>query len=155
MEEETGRKVTRSGNGKAFVTAVDLLNDGKSVRAVRSGEPITIRVSIKVQEPIDELTVGILIRDPFGNDVFGTNTFHHGCSLNNPPVEEDLRVDFRIPKLLLGKGSYSLTVALHKDHSHLSGNYDWWDRAVVFEVVPGNYPLSIGVCNLPVSIEWV
>jgi lipopolysaccharide transport system ATP-binding protein len=79
VEEETGRKMTRSGSGKAYIASVDILNDGCSVRAVRSGESVTIRVGLRVREPVDELTVGILIRDRLGNDVFGTNTFHHGC----------------------------------------------------------------------------
>jgi lipopolysaccharide transport system ATP-binding protein len=155
VEEETGRKVTRSGSGKAYISSVDLFNCEKPVRAVRSGDTVTIRVGITINEPVDELTVGILIRDRLGNDVFGTNTFHHGCSLSNPPVGESLFVDFHIPQLLLGPGSYSLTVAVHRSHVHLSGNYDWWDRAVVFEVVPGDFPFSIGVCNLPVKVEWI
>ena len=155
IESETGRKITRSGSGKAEIISVELLNGGKPVRAIRSGEPVTVRVGAKINAPIDELTVGILFRDRLGNDVFGTNTFHHGCSLSCPPVGQECWVDFQIPSLFLGTGSYSLTVALHKSHSHVSGNYDWWDRAVVFQVVPGEQPPSIGVCNLPVSVKWV
>lgn len=155
VEEETGRKVTRSGNNKVCITSVDILNCNKSVRAIRSGETVRIRVEVYVRERVDEVTVGILIRDWLGNDIFGTNTFHHGCSLRNPPVNQRLTVDFEIPQLLLGPGNYSLTVAAHKSHSHVSGNYDWWDRAVVFQVVPDDSPIFVGVCNLPVNVEWV
>jgi hypothetical protein len=35
--------------------------------------------------------------------------------------------------------------------THLSGNYDWWDRAVTFEVVPGRAVHSIGVLALDVD----
>jgi len=31
-------------------------------------------------------------------------------------------------------------------------NYDWWDQALVFQIIPGSRPLSIGVTDLPVSI---
>ncbi|WP_407932046.1 ABC transporter ATP-binding protein [Dissulfurimicrobium hydrothermale] len=154
VEMETGHKITRSGSGHAEITAVELLNNGTAVRAVRSGEPVTVRVGTRIHKPIEDLTVGILFRDRLGNDVFGTNTFHHGCSPKWPPVNQQIWVDFQIPQLLFGTGSYSLTVALHKSHSHVSGNYDWWDRALVFQVVPGDHPLGIGVCNLPICIKW-
>ncbi|MEM3390202.1 MAG: ABC transporter ATP-binding protein, partial [Thermoproteota archaeon] len=155
VEEETGRKMTRSGDGKAYISFVDLLNGKNPVRAVRSGESVTVRIGVTIREPLDDLTVGILIRDWLGNDVFGTNTFHHECSLSNLPAGENLYVEYHMPQLFLGPGSYSLTVAIHKSHTHLSGNYDWWDRAIVFQVVPGDSPLSIGVCNLPVKVKWI
>lgn len=153
-ERETGRVVTRSGSNDARIETVDLLSGGVPVRALRSGDPATIRLGIQVARAIPELTAGILIRDRFGNDVFGTNTFH--CKA--PPTEvvpgHRLTVEFAFKALDLGIGSYSLTTALHTRDSHISANYDWWDRALVFQVVQGNGPLAIGVCNLPVAVAW-
>jgi lipopolysaccharide transport system ATP-binding protein len=68
------------------------------------------------------------------------------------------RIDCRIPALNLGPGSYSVTVALHSDITHLEDNYDWWDKALVFEVVRGPEPIFVGVAQLPgveatVSVE--
>src|SRR4029078_9691174 len=51
----------------------------------------------------------------------------------------------------LGARHYSLRVAWHSDMTHLSGNYDWWDRALTFEVVPGRAVHSIGVLVLDVD----
>jgi lipopolysaccharide transport system ATP-binding protein len=63
-------------------------------------------------------------------------------------------VEFFFQSLDLGAGSYSLTAALHSGDEHTRANFDWWDRALVFEVLPGSGPVSIGVCALDVSASW-
>jgi lipopolysaccharide transport system ATP-binding protein len=102
---------------------------------------------------LDELTVGILIRDRLGNDVFGTNTYHHGWSRKKVICGQEFVVDFSI-SAYLGRGSYSVSVALHSSHSHVESNYDWWDRALVFQVLPGDLPYSVGVLDVPVNLSW-
>lgn len=155
VELETGKgRSTRSGNRKAAVRGVDVLQNGQSVRAVRVGDPVTIRVGYSVLQEVPELTVGILLRDRLGNDVFGTNTYHLG--LRPPAIESgvDGYVNFDIPCLGLGVGNYSLTVALHSGPSHLSDSFDWWDHALVFQVIPGSGPEAIGLCNFATNARW-
>jgi lipopolysaccharide transport system ATP-binding protein len=150
-----GRLQTRSGNNSAAIDSVELLDEeGRIIEVARTGQTLTIKVTGVVSEDIDEITIGILIRDRLGNDVFGTNTYHH--NLHRGPVSQGERfsVSFQFPMLLLGSGSYSLSVALHKSSNHLAGNYDWWDRAVVFQVVPGSLPTAAGVCNIPLQVQW-
>ena len=146
-------KVTRSGNGEVIIKSVELLADGQPIRALRSGDAAVIRISSLCREPVEELTAGILIRDRLGNDVFGTNTYHHGVSRKKLQPEEMVTFEFMFPAMNLGIGSYSLTTALHSRDTHLQNNYDWWDRSLVFQVVPGETNLSIGVCNLLVRVS--
>ena len=153
-ERETGRTTTRSGSKAALVEDVELFSDDMPVRALRSGTPATIRIDIRVTEDIPEITAGILIRDRLGNDVFGTNTFHCGLTRRNLRAGERLAVEFRFPSLALGLGTFSITTALHTRESHVAANYDWWDRALVFQVVPGEGPLSVGVASIPVQVAW-
>jgi lipopolysaccharide transport system ATP-binding protein len=156
VETETGKTATRSGSGEASIIGVELLDAcGKPVRAISSGEPVTVVVDFQVAKTLPALTVGILIRDVLGNDVFGTNSYHHGLILEPTPTDGPNRVAFAFEGLALGRGSYSVTAALHTRDTHLVHNYDWWDRAVVFQVIPGKRPLSIGVCDLPVQIRRV
>ncbi len=75
-----------------------------------------------------------------GNDVFGTNTFHLGTSPDRAAAGERLIVTFRF-RLALGAGSYAVSVAAHTGDVHSADNFDWWDRALVFEVVPGIYQI--------------
>lgn len=152
-EGDSGKRVTRSGTGEARITGVDLLDGGgKSVRALRSGEAATVAIDFETSRELPELSVGILIRDALGNDVFGTNSFHHGLQNVGRGDGGTRRVTFVFDSLALGRGGYSVTAALHTRDTHLANNYDWWDRAVVFQIVPGDAPLSIGVCNLSVKI---
>jgi lipopolysaccharide transport system ATP-binding protein len=153
-EREHGVRVTRSGNESAKIRAIELLSDGKPVRALRSGAPARLQIQIEARENLPELTAGLLIRDRFGNDVYGTNTFYLGQSLRAVGAGRYLQAEFRFPELRLGVGTYSISVAVHAGPTHISANYDWWDRAIAFQVVPGAEPTSIGVVNFPLSFHW-
>lgn len=153
-EESRGKTAIRSGTRQATIHTVDLHSDGRSVRALQSGAAATFIIEMETNSDLEELTVGILLRDRLGNDVLGTNTYYHGRSRSRLGKGARPRVRFHIPSLLLGEGSYSVTVALHSHENHLNANYDWWDRAMVFQVVPGQGPPGVGVCRLPVEIDW-
>jgi lipopolysaccharide transport system ATP-binding protein len=154
VEAETGRWVTRSGSGDVRMASVELLSGGAPVRALRAGDPATVRMEIAVEKAVPELTAGVLFRDRLGNDIFGTNTFHCGAMQRDLVPGQRLVVEFDFPALNLGTGSFSLTTALHTQESHISANYDWWDRALVFDVVRGPGPVSIGSSVIPVQVRW-
>jgi lipopolysaccharide transport system ATP-binding protein len=154
-ERIAGKQVTRSGSSEAVIEKVDLIAHGESVRSVRACSSVAIEIFVLAQADLPELTAGIMIRDKLGNDVFGTNTYHQGVPCGELRAGTRARARFELPDLALGVGSYSLTVALHTRDTHLASNFDWWDRSLVFQVVPGNRPISSGVCNLPVAVRWV
>jgi lipopolysaccharide transport system ATP-binding protein len=153
-ERQSGPRMTRSGSKAARIESVELLSGGKPVRALLSGTPAVIRIEIEVGEPLPELTVGILLRDRLGNDVFGTNTFHCDAPPGPLAAGQRLAVEFAFDALNLGVGSFSLTTALHTKETHISANYDWWDRALVFQVLQGEGPRGVGVCSLPLTVAW-
>jgi len=152
-EADFGKKATRSGNKKASVTSVDLLANGKSVHVLAVGSKATFRIGVTASQPLEQLTVGIMLRDRLGNDVFGTNTHHMGLRLKAEPTRS-LTVDFDVLALNLGVGHYSVSVALHSGAAHAENSYDWWDRALVFQVVHGSMPSFVGLCCLPVEVKW-
>jgi lipopolysaccharide transport system ATP-binding protein len=160
--EEHERKIsrsdveTRSGNQRARIENVGLLNDGRVVQHVYAGDPLAIRVTYVVLNSLDDLTVGILIRDRLGNDVYGTNTHLLGYSLPTTPIGRRLAVDFRFEAFNLGPGSYSITAALHRGYAHVVENYDWWDQVVTFPVSQrGGATTFIGIAKLDALIETV
>ena len=53
----------------------------------------------------------------------------------------------------IGPGNYSITVAAHTHDTHLENNYDWWDQACVFQVVPGNEYQFQGTSFLDVAVR--
>lgn len=139
----------RSGDGRARLLSVQTCNAQGPAQVFRVGEALTLRVRLVKHEALQDLTVGFLMRDRLGNDVFGTNTWHVPCEgLAQLAPGEEATLCWRIPALELGPGSYTVSVALHGDMTHVENSYDWWDKAVLVEVVRGPQPLFEGVCHL-------
>lgn len=153
VSQPGGGTMVRAGNRKAMVEKLELLEKGRSVRAISSGSPATLRVGVVVNENIPELTIGFIIRDRLGNEVFGTNTYHLGLKIELLLADSRTSFDFEFPALFLGEGGYSISITLHTQDTHMENNYDWWDRALAFQVTPGDGPFGIGVCMLPVSCK--
>ena len=88
-------------------------------------------LKIRSNEPIYDLSLGFMFKDRTGYDIFGTNTWLRG-ELRDLGVEagkEQLTVT--IPAFNVGPGSYSLAWGA----DHIEDNFDWWDKAVVFNVI--------------------
>lgn len=148
-EPDTG---VRSGSGEARIRGVCLRRRGKETLQVFEGEALDLDIDLRIHQDLPDVTVGLLFRDRLGNEVFGTNTHHLGMveRLANLRAGQQLGIRFSFPNFLLGPGSYSLTVAAHGADSHLSGNYDWWDQVLTFQVGPGAGPYFNGIARLPV-----
>ncbi len=146
-----GRATTRSGSREAEILSV-VVEDGagRPARLFAVGAPATIRCRLRLNEAMDRPTVGLVVRDRLGSDVFGSNTFHAGTGNVAGAAGDRFEVEFRLT-LALGPGTYSLSLALHRAHAHVDSNYDWWDRAALLEVVPGEGPPFVGVAALPLE----
>ena len=46
-----------------------------------------------------------------------------------------------------------MTIAVPSDASHLANNYDWWDKVIGFQIVPGPESPFIGSAWLPVRLR--
>jgi lipopolysaccharide transport system ATP-binding protein len=147
--EEQGRTMTRSGSKQAEIRQVELIDGSSSPRRIfRVGETVRICCSLRVNQAMPLPTVGFVIRDRLGTDVFGSNTFHLDVPRRDCAVGEHLVATFEV-QLNVGPGNYSLTVALHSEATHLQENFDWWDQAAVFQVIPGDSFRFTGVAALP------
>jgi lipopolysaccharide transport system ATP-binding protein len=143
----------RSGSGQAKIQSIKLLRLNQETTQVREGEALDMQIDIDIRENLPDLTLGFLVRDRLGNEIFGSNTHHLGMEnqLRNLCKGQSLSLNFRFSEVLLGAGSYSVTVALHGADTHLAGNYDWWDQALTFEVGSGAGTYFTGLVRLPVS----
>ncbi|MCK4794987.1 MAG: ABC transporter ATP-binding protein [Desulfobacteraceae bacterium] len=152
VETELGRTITRSGSDEAHVLNVEMFDEtGRPARAFRVGDNVRINCHIIFNNSMENPTVGILIRDRLGNDVFGTNTYHLEIGEHSYKAGESANVVFYLP-LNLGCGNYSLTVAVHTRDTHLEDNYDWWDQCLVFQVIPNDSFSFIGLAAIPVEV---
>jgi len=141
------------GNYHAKVTDVEAVGEQSRCEVVASGEVMLLSVAICAEENIPELTVGLTIRDRFGQDIFGTNTHFLDLSLAMEK-NEALTVRFRLP-MILAPGKYTISIALHDGPDHTNNCYHWWDNAVRFEVSGNRSTHFIGVCNLSPSADYL
>lgn len=150
-----GRMQTRSGNNAATVASVALQDKhGKSVDLVGVGEPVSLALTVQINEPLPRLVCGFTLKDRLGQPLFGTNTAHLGLELADlqPGQQVSLRFDFPAN---LGEGEYSIATALHGDESHINANYEWLDLALLFRVLNRDHGVFVGVNWLPTQVHRV
>ncbi|WGK55941.1 ABC transporter ATP-binding protein [Pantoea sp. SS70] len=153
LSSNDGKLATLSGTGEASISDIKLLNaEGASIETLHVGQSITLKISVMVNETIDELVVGYAIKDRLGQPVFGTNTYHMKKVLNNVLAGRKVEYEFTFD-VNLGIGSYSLAVALHSSDTHVARNYEWRDLALVFTVVNSGKQSFIGVAWIPPQLE--
>ena len=126
----------RSGNFSAIVEHVSLCDArGQECRSFIAGEEAVITIRALCLDTIADPTVGMLIRDRLGNDVYGTNTHSQQVMTGQYDIGQTVQVSFRFG-LNLGPGEYTLTVAVHTLDVHIFDCFDWIDRLLVFKVLP-------------------
>ncbi|AQR66356.1 sugar ABC transporter ATP-binding protein [Aquaspirillum sp. LM1] len=149
-----GRTQTQSGSGEASITAIGLYNaEGEPVEVVKCGEEVALRVTARVNAPLDSLVLGYAIKDRLGQAAFGTNTYHLGAEQTQLQPGEQIHYTLRFPANL-GAGSYSVAVALHASDTHVAGNYEWRDRALIFNMINTSQPEFVGTAWLPSAVEF-
>lgn len=150
---DTSKKGKSYGNLKIEIIDARMLNrfDEESEVFV-SGEKCSVEIDLKAKEAIDDVTVGILIRDRFGQDIFGTNTFYLNMPVNLKAGEK-CRVRYVIDEFNLGPGKYTLSPAAHRDETHIGECYQWVDVIKTFEVVSATDFRFVGFSRLKPRVQ--
>jgi lipopolysaccharide transport system ATP-binding protein len=117
---------------------------------VASGTRVAVSVRL-VSDIAFKPSVGILIRDRFGQDVFGVNTAlrHLDFDLDSGErvaVVFDLTLD-------LAPGPYTITLAVHTDVTHHDDCQHWWDNALSIEVAGFASQFFLGLVQIPHQIR--
>ena len=152
-ERTSSNKKMSYGNFKVEITAVKMSNtDGQERDIFISGEKCVIQVLLAAREEAPEITVGILIRDKFGQDVFGTNTHYLNIPLSFKAGTTGV-VEYSISELNIGPGKYTLTVAAHTRDTHIHECYHWVDVIKSFEVVANRDFIFSGLLRLKPEVR--
>lgn len=141
-----------SGTGEAVFTGFELTADGQPAEVIDVGQSIRLQVRARCQSPIPNLVLGFLIKDRYGQDVFGTNTRQLDQVLYDPAPGQLLSWTFTLDANI-GPGTYSITLALHSKEGHIERNYAWHERALMFEVVNRSRREFAGVAWLGSTLE--
>ena len=138
------------GNYKAKIEKVEIKGEVSNSNVLASGEKGKIILTIKAFEDIEDATIGILIRDKFSQDIFGTNTYYHNKKINlkkNKTYKVIFEMEFNI-----GVGKYFLTTAIHSGKDHLQNCTHWIDNAAEFEIAGIKGEIFNGIARLLPSI---
>lgn len=149
-----GKVKTQSGSGEVELLGVALLDANHApLEVVQVGQTICIKVNVRcLVAALDSLVVGFSIKDRLGQDVYGTNTFHYNQQLLRLERDNQFEIIFEVPANI-GPGTYSISVALHADESHVEKNYLWSDRVILFNVVNHHQPTFVGGAWLPAKVS--
>jgi lipopolysaccharide transport system ATP-binding protein len=138
----------RSGDGRAALERVELLGEnGEPANVFRSGEEVTVRVTVRFASPVAGPVVGIMIRTRIGLNVYGTNTELERLRPGPMEAGDRLRVAYRF-RCDLCPGEYTVTAASHDPDGVW---HDWMEDAVAFSVCDSRY--TAGVANLKARVE--
>lgn len=143
----------RHGTFQAFVSRMDVCTtDGALSDIFSPGETMMLRLRVDFFSPVVQPTIGFLIKDRLGMEIFGTNTALLKLDLGSFKADESVELDIRIP-LQIGFGDYSLTVAVHEDETHLQACYEWTDNAALFRIRHKDKPWWSGLTILQPTYE--
>jgi lipopolysaccharide transport system ATP-binding protein len=132
---------------------VEVKGEDSKSNIISSGENATLSVEIYSKIKITNMTIGIMFRDKFGQDIFGTNTsYYHDLNISFEANKKYLAL-FKMP-LNIGNGKYNISIEIHSEETHLDYCPHWLDNAASFEIA-GNYKNTFfGICKLEPSIEF-
>jgi ABC-type polysaccharide/polyol phosphate transport system ATPase subunit len=120
----------RWGSREVEITSVLLVGpDGEAGHVFHSGQPLTVRISLRAPVVIEDFVVGVGIFNVEGICCYGTNTTHE--ELRGVRMLGDTEARFLIESLDLVEGTYKLDVAVHKQDGY---PYDYHRLLYTFRV---------------------
>lgn len=139
------------GTGEVRFTSARVLNEsGEETDSFVSGQPFVIEFEWDSAGLVPDVTFGFMIRDRFGQDVFGTN----GALLNTlVNANGKGKGRFAVSALNVGQGKYSVNLAAHTGTRHLDTCYHWWDNAASFEITEDAAYRFSGIARLDAKLE--
>ena len=149
MQLDAKTSSERYGKGAVRIASVRMENAAGFSGRFASGEAVTIKVRIDSDTPTQTLSLGFMIRDRLGQDLFGTNTHLQEQVLS---LQKDASCEVAFELMLnLGPGQYTLTLGLHDSNNYTDDVQDWWNDSLIFEIDYAGRPDFVGVCPLPVT----
>lgn len=155
LKSSSGAVQISSGDRKVIVESAYFADqNGMEKECFCTGEEAKIIINIECKESVDSLVIGYLLKDKYGQEIFGTNSHHHNLVVNHLHKSQKIILEVSFA-MNIGEGTYSLAVALHGKETHLDSNYEWKERAAVVEVINTSKEKFIGVAWLPPVLKLI
>jgi len=120
------------------ITKINIQGIESNSDIISSGENANIIIEIKSNIDIKDVNIGILIKDRYGQDIFGTTTKNEGYEYKLIK-DNKYRIVFNLD-LNIGIGKYTISSALAVGDNHLDYCLHWLDYGADFEIagIKGN-----------------
>lgn len=142
------------GNQKVSISdayLADLHGTPRNVYTVT--ETVKLKVSLNIEQEINDLIIGFQIKNRFGSVVYGTNTnwLHKKIVISDSKC---VGVVFTFPANL-GVGKYTVSIAAAEDKRNPEIIYTWKENYASFEIQSELEPTFGGETYLPIEVEQV
>jgi len=140
----------RRGDGRADILSIATLGSSGAPTAVwRSGEEVSVRVTVRYRAAIQNPVLGIMIRTRIGFEVYGTNTGAEQAPVGPCVPGETVAVTFSFPCRLCPQ-AYTITAASHDSDGTA---HDWLDDAIGVTVTDDRYTAGVANLRAKISVE--
>jgi hypothetical protein len=127
----------RTGSGEIRFTALEFLTaSGQPAEAVRSGDPLVLRLHYRVREPVRNPHFGVRLYSDLGALVSDLNTWSTGFEVS-ALVPGDGYLDARVDFLNVMPGRYFLSLWTQRLGDRIV--HDLLEHCAVLDVHPSNY----------------
>lgn len=151
--DHESRLQTISGTREAMVANIALFDgSGTHVDVLFVGQPVSLRVIVKVHNYLERLVFGFGIKDRLGQLIYGTNSDIQGRAITNIESGDGAQFVIRF-NVLLGPGTYSIHTALTSSGTEFVDNFEWREHALFFSVVNSGVGAFSGSTWLDAHIE--
>jgi lipopolysaccharide transport system ATP-binding protein len=142
--------VSRRGDGRAEVISVETLGaNGKPTIAWKSGEMVSVRVTVRFHADVADPVLGMLIRTQIGFEVYGTNTDIERVKIGPRAEGDTVTVVFSF-LCDLCPHAYTITFASHDPDGTA---HDWMDDAIAFTVADERHTAGVANLRAKVTVE--
>ena len=137
----------RRGDGRAEIVAIETLGaNGLPTLVAQSGEQMSVRITVRFNNDVENPVIGMMIRTRIGSEVYGTNTELERYPIGPIQASQTLRITFRFACQLCPQ-EYTITAASHDPNGVW---HDWMEDALAFSVADSRY--TAGVANLRAEV---
>jgi len=124
------------GYGRAKIEHAELVSiDAGAVGVLHGGEVVELVVSVRAREPVARPIVGFFVKNRYGQELFGDNTFLTYRDRPMPLTEgQHLEARFRFQMPYLPAGDFSIQVAVADGTQEDHAQQHWIEDALFFKV---------------------
>ncbi|MFI5297600.1 MAG: ABC transporter ATP-binding protein [Polyangiales bacterium] len=117
---------------------------GRPLTMLEGGEDVSYKMEVLFHRDVDQLIYGLLLKDTYGNQLLGANTFiYHYTPVSRRAGERaEIQLDFRFPRLRNGDYSFSCAVAEGTQDAHVE--HHWVHDATVVQIAVNDPRYQIG-----------